>query len=461
MIFVKPYQPVGKFLNHTDTIVGNINSSGGEMVILAHSVFKLKDQVGYLARQMFYIQTNNLEQMKNFIKLRNCLAFVAAIAIVSCQNEENNVNQENPEALTTNAPLTGLLQRVAMVETSADDVIDSTSCFHVELPYNVNLNDQPILVDSESDYETIAENFDASYPDYNTVDFVFPITVVYPDYSEVVVESQSEFESLSFDCQDAVPADESPIACLSINYPITILAYDSNYQVATSYGVGSDAELFNLLSNLEVSQYYAIDYPIALQNSEGNTINVSSNEQLQDAIETAVEDCLIIEEACVTVDTPFIAIYDSIKALPEVAESTIWSAETHEYTFSTNTDGTICSIGYQGDEGFTGVEYLIEIVAADGSVIYSGIHTFSSDATEYVSIPPVNIAANQLYCIRRTLPGGGGLCRVVMSTGVEPILPASNGYLTIHSSRYFGGGTGSDEPVYHVLAHIGIAFNPN
>jgi len=402
-------------------------------------------------------------KMTKNIQLFLLVGVVSLVFFVSCQNEENEVTPSNSETLSKTAPLTALLKRVAMTDPTADNIIDSTDCFKVKLPVEVVVNNQPVSVNSEDDYLVVKEIFDNSAAGYNTVDFVFPITVVYPDNTETVIGTSEQYYKLAHECQDVVPVDEQPVGCLKINYPITIFGYDSNFQIAETYVVNNDIEFLLLLSNMNVNEYYAIDYPFSLINSNGEIITIYSNDECTQAIEEAIANSGgETGETCEANSIPFTSVYDSIADIEGVQETTIWSAVTHEYTFSLDTDGVICSIGYQAD--MNGGAYVLEILEEDGTVLYSGIHTFLPNELKYVSITPVTVNANQKYIIKRRNPDGvgGGLCKALLRVeGTETILPITNNGLTIHSTRYYGGGTGSEEQLYNLIPFISFGFSSN
>lgn len=223
--------------------------------------------------------------MKKVLKSIFLLGIIT-ISFTSCQNEENETNQEE-ETLSNTSPLTNLLRRVAMNETSDDNIIDSTNCFKVKLPVNLIVNEQPVTINSESDYHLVNDIFEETDTDRDFVDFIFPITIINQDYSEVVVETNAEFESLRRECEEPDPGERN-IGCLSVNYPVTIFGYDSNSQLANTYSVRSDVELFLLLFNLNSNEFYAVDYPITVQNSSGETLTINSNAALLAAIQECV-----------------------------------------------------------------------------------------------------------------------------------------------------------------------------
>ncbi|MDR6967833.1 hypothetical protein J2X31_001847 [Flavobacterium arsenatis] len=390
-------------------------------------------------------------------------AGIVSVLFASCQNEESEIVQNQEETLTAAAPLTNLLSRVAMSDATSDNIIDSTDCFKVKLPVEVLVNNQPVFVSSEEDFAAVEAIFNQYGNDNDCVKFLFPITIIYPDYSEVTVNSQEQFDVLANGCTATGPGPvfDAPVSCFNLVYPITISGYASAVQQAQTYTINSDQELFLFLASLSATEYYAINYPVSAVNEAGETITINSNSECQQAIAQAINFCYEIEDFCQGSDVAFTTLFDSLANVEGVMEGTVWSAVTHEYTFSKSTDATICTIGYISPT--IGGAYMMEVLKEDGTVLYSGFHTFEADQLTHISITPVNIQANQKYIIRRRNPNGsGGLCKVVSRIeGLDPILPATSNGLTIYSSKYYGGGTGDDFPNVYLLPFISVGFSQN
>lgn len=135
-----------------------------------------------------------------------------------------------------------------------------------------------------------------------------------------------------------------------------------------------------------------------------------------------------------------------------------------EYTFSINSNKTICSIGYQGSVlNFTNnTPYTIEIYNNTTTTsVYSGSLIFNSASVDYKAITPTNLIANQSYTIRRiasnvnaTVIGPGTQSvgtwkNFTVTTAVFPIV--SNG-LTITGSKIYNGN------LANLCTNCGIPF---
>lgn len=399
------------------------------------------------------------------------LAGIGSLFFASCQNEENEQINPSEDTLSKSTPLTNMLQRVAMIDPTTDNIIDSTDCFKVKLPVEVLVNNQPVLVTSEEDFATVEATF-VSYPSqYNTVDFVFPITVIYPDNTEITINSESDFYIKAHECEDVeVPVEEQPIGCLTIVYPLSLFTYDSEFQIADNLTFTNDAQLWSFLQTLGPEDYYGINYPMTVINQNGVTITAQNNDQLWAIITQAILDCnIIVPPGCNTGISYFQTAYDSLKGMSNVEELNSMDALVHEYKFEMKEAyRTICSIGYRGEQSSNPVNYTIEIEDQQGFIVYSKEYAFSSTQTEYINVvdefgAQITLTPNAVYTIRRIVqPGEGtGIGRYIersQNQGPQPpLLPFVNADIEILESRFYGSG-GSTDPNLYSVPFIDIVF---
>jgi hypothetical protein len=152
---------------------------------------------------------------------------IVACAAICCQDD---VDSETTEALNSGSDLTAMLKSMAVNETSADNVLDSTSCFKVRLPVNIVVNGVSMTVISEDDYASVEAVLNASETDEDTVSLVFPIKVEGPDYTETSVRNRQQFDNLKATCEQAA-ANYISDNCTAILFPFTIYSYDSGFQL--------------------------------------------------------------------------------------------------------------------------------------------------------------------------------------------------------------------------------------
>ncbi|MEX0998092.1 MAG: hypothetical protein WDZ45_13660 [Flavobacteriaceae bacterium] len=214
--------------------------------------------------------------MKHF-NLKITYFLVISLFFISCQKEEIDIIDETPgDAITLETPLTNLLLNTTQNNGGVDDFIDGTSCSSIQFPYQVIINGQTITISDETDLLPIANT---TAP----ITIVFPITVVFEDFSTLVVNSQQELNALGQLCETLNEA----IDCVELVYPITLFIFNSNNEQTGSVVINSNIDLFLFLSSLEPGVFVQIDFPITVILADGTTVTVTTNEQLQ----TLIENC--------------------------------------------------------------------------------------------------------------------------------------------------------------------------
>lgn len=209
--------------------------------------------------------------------------------LMSCQTEENEVIQDPNQNLSNVSPLTTLMTRVTQNPTSGDNIMDNSSCFSVVLPTTVIVNGQNIVVSTQADYQTVQDAIDAFSNDDDIVNFIYPITIQFQNFSTQVLQDSDDLDDVIDDCGEDDGFDE--IDCISFNFPIVINVYNANNQLANTITINNNTDLYNFLENLEDNEYVAIQYPISLIDSNGVNVTITSNDQLEDVIEDSIDDC--------------------------------------------------------------------------------------------------------------------------------------------------------------------------
>ena len=224
--------------------------------------------------------------MKNFFKTLFC-TIAAALLFTSCQDDA--VNDIVPEALNSGSDLTRVLTAIASNDSISYTAIDSTTCFRIKLPATVVANGQRIIVADTTDYATVDAVFTQSSEDRDSLRYVYPVTIVYPNGTEVVLTSQSHYSTLAAACNTNIADIHSD--CIAINYPVTVFGYNSTMQLQNTYQLNNNAQLYVLLINLGTNNYYSINYPVSLTVGGNQVITVNSNAELQQTIYAAIATC--------------------------------------------------------------------------------------------------------------------------------------------------------------------------
>lgn len=218
------------------------------------------------------------------------LSIGAVLFLFSCQSETEEQGYDN-QTVTNVSPLTSYLQRVAMVKTVHDNVIDGSSYCTIKLPYTVTVNNANIAINTTADYQKVLDNINANTTDDDIVKIDFPVTMVYYNYIEKFIPNEADFNLLIDYWNHLYPDLLSKINGLNINYPITINIYNSYNQVASSVSIANDQAFFNFIKKLNASQYISLNYPISITDYNYQTKSIKDNLEFENAIKYAIDNC--------------------------------------------------------------------------------------------------------------------------------------------------------------------------
>ncbi len=222
--------------------------------------------------------------------LKKYLAVLAVLFLVSCQSDMDEQNNNSQGTITNVSPLTTYLQRVAMVQTVQDNIIDGSTYCTIKLPYSVTVNSTQIAINTTADYQKVIDNINESTTDDDIVKISFPVVMVYYNYIEKNIPNEADFDSL-IDYWNLYPDLLSKINGLNIKYPITINSYNSANQIASSTTITSDQAFFNFIKNLNSSQYISLQYPISVVDYNNQTKSIANNSDFENAIKYAIDYC--------------------------------------------------------------------------------------------------------------------------------------------------------------------------
>jgi hypothetical protein len=270
--------------------------------------------------------------------LKKYLSIAAFLFLLfSCQSEADEQTNNAQGTITSVSPLTTYLQRVAMVKTVQDNVIDGSSYCTIKLPYTVTVNNEQIAVNTTADYQKVIDNINANANDDDIVKIDFPVTMVYYNYIEKAIPNQADFDYL-IDYWNLYPDLLSKINGLKINYPITINIYNSANQVASSQSIISDQAFFNFIKNLNESQYISLRYPISIADYNDQAKSITNNLEFENAIKYAIDYCP--ENNIVTLDFTE-TITNGSWEIPYFFDDSVKTSNYSGYSFVFKSDQTV------------------------------------------------------------------------------------------------------------------------
>lgn len=221
------------------------------------------------------------------------IALMGIFSLTSCQSEVDEVQGENPNTNTANSTTANNLKRVSMYDGTSDDFIDDSSCSSIKFPFTAIVNGVELTFVSQLSYESAINILGALNNDDDSVKIQFPITIKMSDYTEVTVTSQSQYDAIIDDCDEAEDDGKDPISALDIDFPITVLTYDASLVQTGSVTFTSEKQLFTYIQGMSNSEYFSVKYPVNVILADGSTMEINSDLELKASITTALN----IEEA--------------------------------------------------------------------------------------------------------------------------------------------------------------------
>lgn len=219
---------------------------------------------------------------------------LSAIVTTSCRTESDDIFEVNEnQTLTKDSNLTKLLLKLAMNDGSKDNILDNTSCSSVMLPVTIFLNGIETTIISEEDYELIALSFNNFDNDSDTIEFLFPITIITSDFTETIIENASQLEEIIENCITTIDSDneDEDLECIDLNYPIAGSVFDANNELIDILPINNDKELFKFIENLDLYDIANLVFPITVQPLNDQEIKIETSENLLDILNNVAEEC--------------------------------------------------------------------------------------------------------------------------------------------------------------------------
>ncbi|WP_340074751.1 hypothetical protein [Leptobacterium sp. I13] len=219
------------------------------------------------------------------------LSFFLSLMFISCQDEIRieKIDIDKDDIIPANSTTAILIEQLTSKDGSFDNIIDGASCISVSLPVTVNANGLEVIVDSEEGFDVIEAIFDEFNDDEDNLDITFPITIILTDYSEVVIETQSQLDTFVDQCIEG--GDDDDIECADFIYPITIFTFDTNSQNTGTIVLENDKQLHIFIRNLEENEIISLQFPVTIKFFDESEAIVNNNDELKNALESAKNTC--------------------------------------------------------------------------------------------------------------------------------------------------------------------------
>ena len=300
--------------------------------------------------------------MKIKINKSHFLLIFMLLALVSSCRTEDDLSIDPPEeaSITPNSTIANLMARVATNDGSSDNIVDFNSRISIQLPITVTVNGVVIEIVDENGFQEIEDILDFFNLDFDAIVISYPITVILPNYTNVVVNSDSELQDLNLGGGNN--EDDDDIECIDLQYPIVISYFDEITELASTVTIINDNQLFDFIEDLENYVAVTINFPITVIFADSTTQTINSIQDLENVIETADNSCDEDDDndfddddcdSCTTSDLDML--------FADCTEWTILDLERNDidlegnyigYTFTFASDGTISVV--EGTNTFIG-----------------------------------------------------------------------------------------------------------
>jgi hypothetical protein len=219
------------------------------------------------------------------------LLLSSALFFTSCRTEEEvNIDPPTGQTLNAGSTLANLLNRTALKDGSKDNILDNANCISIQLPINVTVNGNPLVLNDEDGYEEVEDIFDDFENDTDVVVISYPITVMKQDFTEQTVNSEEELVALAATC----PADnelDDDIECIDFEYPITASVFNQANEVINTITINNDNDMYDFIDDLEDYAAVTINFPITVILADGSALTINDIQGLQREIELADNTC--------------------------------------------------------------------------------------------------------------------------------------------------------------------------
>ncbi|MDP5081031.1 MAG: hypothetical protein NWP87_00135 [Winogradskyella sp.] len=214
-----------------------------------------------------------------------------ATSFTSCRTEETEfIQAPEDETLVANSSIALLMQRTSSKDGSFDNIVDKANCFTVKFPYEIRVNNQDLSLSSSADFTLVECVFDASEDDIDTLEIQFPIEIILADFSEITINTPTEYNSYVSDCNGENVAD-SDIECIDFQFPIEASIFNINNEFLETVNLETDAQLYKFIETITEDDVITMDFPITVNLADSTEVSVTNFNELQTVIENAINTC--------------------------------------------------------------------------------------------------------------------------------------------------------------------------
>lgn len=223
--------------------------------------------------------------------MKNYFAFLLLplILLFACQEESSSITDEE-EVENISGSMVNLLANMSSNDGSIDNILDSASCLEIALPITVIVNGIEINVTTHNDLQIVEAIIDDSVGDIDTIELVFPITLILADFTTIDINNEQELLSYSMSCDEDNVQDQD-IECLDFVYPITFSIFNINATTVDTVNIVNDEQLYEFITSISDATVVSLNYPLQVILWDDSILTINSQNELEIALEVAQDAC--------------------------------------------------------------------------------------------------------------------------------------------------------------------------
>lgn len=273
------------------------------------------------------------------MKICRIIILTLTLILSACHNEVLNIETLEENNIATNTTLTNLIARTSYNNCSNDDFLDQASCFSVLLPVTIIADGVTITIENQAALTQLQQQLS----NISSIEFSFPITIIFSNYSQVIIQNEDQLEDFIDDCD--INQDNDGIDCVDFQYPISFSIFNSAFSLLDTVVINNDEALYYFIQDLQANnnQIVSLNFPVTLIYQNGETIIVSTNQELAEAIENADANCNYDEPDCSEEE-----IIDYLTSCPWIAQSNLLN-EQEDALLYFNQNGNVSILDSTGN----------------------------------------------------------------------------------------------------------------
>jgi hypothetical protein len=212
---------------------------------------------------------------------------LSIMLLVSCQKEESTLLSIEEESGALPDQVNTFLSQISINDGSHDNIIDGASCIELVLPLTVNVNNNPVTISENEDFETVELLLEEHTDDDDSVAIDFPIEIILADHSVVSVPDLETLNQYAADCEVNENQADDDIESVDVRYPLSFPIFDAVSSDTDITRINSDEELYAFMNNIRESEVVGLDFPVTFILSDSTEVVTQNYEALQNTIEVA------------------------------------------------------------------------------------------------------------------------------------------------------------------------------